>query len=101
MNTTSETLRVALYARVSGEEQKQGHNIDSQILELEEYASRNEWPVIQIYKDEAWSGAALARPALDQLRDEAGKKTFYSRIGFVHKFRPLYAAQVQELLEKR
>jgi hypothetical protein len=26
---------------------------------------------------------------------------FYSRIGFVHEFRPLDAAQVQELLEKR
>lgn len=76
MNTTLEILRVALYARVSGEEQKQGHNIDSQISELEEYASRNEWPVIYIYKDEAWSGAALARPALDQLRDDAGKKLF-------------------------
>jgi site-specific DNA recombinase len=76
MNTASEILRIALYARVSGEEQKQGHNIDSQISELEEYASRNEWPVIQIYKDEAWSGAALARPALDQLRDDAGKKLF-------------------------
>jgi site-specific DNA recombinase len=76
MNTTSETLRVALYARVSGEEQKQGHNIDSQILELEQYASHNKWPVIHIYRDEAWSGAALARPALDQLRDDAGKKIF-------------------------
>ncbi len=76
MNKTSETLRVALYARVSGEEQKQGHSIDSQISELEEYASRNEWPVIHIYKDEAWSGAALARPALDRLRDDAGKKIF-------------------------
>ena len=76
MNTTSETLRVALYVRVSGEEQKQGHNIDSQISELEDYASRNEWSVIHIYKDEAWSGAALARPELDQLRDDAGKKLF-------------------------
>jgi len=26
---------------------------------------------------------------------------FYSRIGFVHEFRPLDASQVQELLEKR
>jgi site-specific DNA recombinase len=76
MNPTSETLRVALYARVSGEEQRQGHNIDSQISELEEHASRNQWPVIHIYRDEAWSGAALARPALDQLRDDAGKKIF-------------------------
>lgn len=76
MNTTSEILRVALYARVSGEEQKQGHNIDSQIHELEEFATRNQWPVINIYKDEAWSGAALARPALDRLRDDAGRKLF-------------------------
>jgi site-specific DNA recombinase len=76
MSSTHELLRVALYARVSGEEQKQGHNIDSQIAELQEHASRNEWPVIDIYKDEAWSGAALARPALDRLRDDAGKKLF-------------------------
>lgn len=76
MSSINETLRIALYARVSGEEQKQGHNVDSQIRELEEFASRNLWPVIDIYKDEAWSGAALARPALDRLRDDARKKLF-------------------------
>src|SRR3984957_5486443 len=72
----STSIRVALYARVSGEEQKQGHTIDSQIAELKEFADRSGWPVIDTYRDEAWSGAVLARPALDRLRDDAGKKLF-------------------------
>ena len=76
MTTTQTGQRVALYARVSGEEQKQGHNIDSQIAELKQFASQREWPIIEVYTDEAWSGAALARPALDRLRDDAGKKRF-------------------------
>lgn len=72
----SASIRVALYARVSGEEQKQGHTIDSQIAELKQFADRNGWLVIGTYKDEAWSGAVLARPALDRLRDDASKKSF-------------------------
>lgn len=69
-------LRVALYARVSGEEQKQGHNIDSQVDELRQFVAHNDWTITDTYTDEAWSGAALARPALDRLRDDAGKSLF-------------------------
>lgn len=76
MDNTPSGLKVALYARVSGEEQKQGHNIDSQIAELEAFARQREWSIVEIYKDEAWSGAALARPALDKLRDDASKRRF-------------------------
>ena len=76
MTTPPRIVRVALYARVSSEEQKQGHNIDSQIGELKQFADSNHWPVIATYKDEAWSGSLLARPALDRLRDDAGKKLF-------------------------
>ena len=76
MTTSEPRLRVALYVRVSSEEQKQGHNIDSQIAELKQFAIQREWPVVDEYRDEAWSGALLARPALDRLRDDAGKKRF-------------------------
>ena len=76
MNHTQSGLRAALYARVSGEEQKQGHNIDSQIAELREFAKQRDWSVVEAYQDEAWSGATLARPALNKLRDDAGKKLF-------------------------
>jgi hypothetical protein len=76
MQHNQEKLKVALYVRVSSEEQKQGHTIDSQILELRQFALHREWPVISVYPDEAWSGAALARPALDRLRDDARKELF-------------------------
>jgi site-specific DNA recombinase len=76
MQTNQERLRVALYVRVSSEEQKQGHTIDSQIAELRQFATQREWPVVEVYTDEAWSGAALARPALDRLRDDAHKELF-------------------------
>lgn len=76
MQNNQERLRVALYVRVSSEEQKQGHNIDSQTAELRQFATLREWPVVAIYPDEAWSGAALARPALDRMRDDARKGLF-------------------------
>jgi site-specific DNA recombinase len=72
------SLRAAIYARVSTEEQKEGQTIDSQIAELERFAASQGWPVIDIYKDEGWSGALLARPQLDRLRDDASKGVFHS-----------------------
>src|SRR3989442_1451013 len=72
----SKQLRVALYARVSTEEQKEGQTIDPQVAELEHFAQDRSWPVIHIYKDEGWSGSMLVRPALDRLRDDAAKGLF-------------------------
>lgn len=70
------TVRVAIYARVSSEEQREGQTIDSQIAELERFARAQDWIVADIYKDEGWSGAVLVRPELDRLRDDASKKQF-------------------------
>jgi site-specific DNA recombinase len=56
--------RIALYARVSSEEQKEGQTIDSQIAELQRHASERSWIVAGIYKDDGWSGGLLARPEL-------------------------------------
>ena len=69
-------LRLAIYARVSTDEQKEGQTIDSQIAELERFARERAWIVTGIYKDEGWSGAVLARPELDHLRDDATKGVF-------------------------
>ena len=69
-------LRVALYARVSTEEQREGQTIDSQVSELERFARDKYWRIVGTYKDEAWSGALLARPELDRLRDDASKGLF-------------------------
>src|SRR5438045_9816 len=76
---TSDTTphpRVALYARVSTEEQREGQTIDSQVAELERFAREQAWIIAGIYKDEGWSGSMLARPALDRLRDDAKQNQF-------------------------
>jgi site-specific DNA recombinase len=70
---TEQRLRLAIYARVSTEEQREGQTIESQISEAEKFASQNNWVVTDIYKDEGWSGSMLARPELDRLRDDASK----------------------------
>ena len=66
----------ALYARVSTEEQRKGNTIESQVAELEKFAERNGWPIQGRYIDEGWSGALIARPELDRLRDDAGGGLF-------------------------
>jgi site-specific DNA recombinase len=69
-------LRLAVYARVSTEEQREGQTIDSQVAELQRCAKEKGWQIVGIYKDEGWSGAVMARPELDRLRDDASKGVF-------------------------
>jgi site-specific DNA recombinase len=68
--------RLAIYARVSTEEQKEGQTIDSQIAELERFARDKCWQITGIYKDEGWSGGVMARPELDRMRDDARNGLF-------------------------
>jgi len=73
---TSHNIKVGIYARVSTEEQREGQTIDSQVAELERFASEKTWCVVDVYKDEGWSGSLLARPELDRLRDDASTGKF-------------------------
>lgn len=75
-NSDAKLMRVALYARVSTEEQKEGKTINPQVEEIERFAKDKGWLVTQIYKDDGWSGSLLIRPALDCLRDDAGRGLF-------------------------
>jgi len=76
MQASSPIHRIALYVRVSSEEQREGQTIDSQIAELERFARERGWVIADIYKDDGWSGGMLARPELDRLRDDASKARF-------------------------
>jgi len=69
-------LRIAIYARVSTEEQREGQTIDSQVAELERFCREKVWLITGIYKDEGWSGGIMERPELDRLRDDAQKAVF-------------------------
>lgn len=63
--------QTAIYARVSSERQKDEQTIDSQIAAVLEYAQQHGYvvPPDWIFADEGYSGATLARPALERLRD--------------------------------
>jgi DNA invertase Pin-like site-specific DNA recombinase len=63
------TLRAALYARVSSDQQ----TTDNQLLELRDYAERRGWTAVE-YIDQGLSGAKDRRPALDRLIGDAKRR---------------------------
>jgi site-specific DNA recombinase len=66
-----QTLQIALYARVSSDQQAEHHTIDSQVAELTARAQQDGYCVREDLRfiDNGHSGASLIRPALERLRD--------------------------------
>lgn len=64
-------VQVALYARVSSEQQAEAKTIDSQLAEIRVRIARDgfELPTVLEFVDEGYSGSTLVRPALERLRD--------------------------------
>ncbi len=59
-----------LYARVSTDEQaRSGYSLAQQIEALREYAAKEGYKILEEITDEGQSGAYLARPGLDRVRD--------------------------------
>jgi site-specific DNA recombinase len=63
----------AIYARVSSDQQKENHTIQSQTAALIEYAKTQGYAVPSQwqFQDEGYSGATLLRPGLEAVRDLA------------------------------
>jgi site-specific DNA recombinase len=60
--------RVALYARVSTEEQtREGVSIDAQLAALRTYAELKGWEIVREYVDAGYSGSTDQRPNFQQL----------------------------------
>ncbi|MCG3204361.1 MAG: hypothetical protein KCHDKBKB_01076 [Elusimicrobia bacterium] len=72
----TEIVKVAIYARVSSERQEREDTIASQIAQLKACAEKNGYKITADFIDNGYSGELLARPALDKLRDDAGKGIF-------------------------
>src|SRR5436305_1108333 len=69
----TDNLRVALYARVSGEQQEKEDTIASQLEAVTQRIATDGWdcePELH-FVDDGVSGYILARPALERLRDQA------------------------------
>ena len=69
--------RIAIYARVSSEQQAEAGTIDSQIAVLQERIVQDGYQVTQdrLFVDAGYSGASLVRPALERLRDEVARNS--------------------------
>jgi site-specific DNA recombinase len=62
--------RAILYARVSTDEQaRSGYSLAQQLEALREHAAREGYEVLEEVSDPGQSGAMLARPGLDRVRD--------------------------------
>jgi site-specific DNA recombinase len=70
--------QAAMYVRVSTQQQKEGATIESQKALLLQHARKNNFEIHPewIFSDNGVSGAKLARPALDRLRDFASEGLF-------------------------
>jgi site-specific DNA recombinase len=69
-------MRVAIYARVSTQNQAQDQTIELQLERLKAYMQEQQWalPAENIFRDDGYSGSQLNRPGLDQLRDKAAAR---------------------------
>jgi len=75
---TAETKpRVAIYSRVSSEEQaNEGVSIEAQVAALKAYAKSMGWGIFDEYVDGSFSGGTDDRPAFRRMLDDARRKSF-------------------------
>ena len=66
--------KVAIYTRIS--KNNMGQDIDRQIHECEEYCKRNNYEIVEIYKDEGFARTNRNRPSLDKLIKDARQRKF-------------------------
>ncbi|MGL6339487.1 MAG: recombinase family protein, partial [Waterburya sp.] len=60
--------KAVIYARVSTQSQvNEGNGLSSQIFRCQEYATKKDYEVVQIFKDEGISGKVEQRPAIKEL----------------------------------
>ena len=60
-------LRVALYVRVSSQEQTEGYSIGEQTERLTKYAEAMGWEVYKVYVDPGYTGSNMDRPGLNMM----------------------------------
>lgn len=73
--TARPTMRVALYARYSSDNQRDA-SIEDQLRQCRERAAREGWTVVETYSDRAISGASLIRSGIQSLLADAQGRRF-------------------------
>ena len=79
-NNTEHVVRVAIYTRVSSQEQvDNGTSLESQCEELESFCKGQKWEIFNHYVDGGFSGKNDARPGLESLRRDA-KAGYFEKV---------------------
>ena len=75
MHSAISNLRIALYARVSSEQQGKASSITRQLAELQQHIAEEGGSLDDedCFVDKGVSGAPLVRPALQRLRERAAR----------------------------
>lgn len=71
----SELKRAAAYVRVSTEEQSDGWSMEGQEQQIRDYAARNGYEIVQVYRDEV-SGSKDKRPGFERMMLDAHSRLF-------------------------
>jgi predicted HicB family RNase H-like nuclease len=74
-DVNSATVRAAVYARYSSDNQREA-SIEDQVEVCRRYANLQGWEIIKVYPDHALSGASRFRPAFQQLQVDAEARRF-------------------------
>ena len=70
----AQSLKVAIYTRVSTEDQaKEGFSLDSQLDKLRSYTKARDWKITGEYIDDGYSGRNIKRPAYQRMLEEIDK----------------------------
>lgn len=71
-------MKVAIYIRVSTVRQQQSQTIEQQVERLQAHIAQQGWELApeHIFRDDGYSGAKLARPGLERLREQAALGEF-------------------------
>jgi site-specific DNA recombinase len=77
-NSVIPSKLVAVYARVCTARQEEDGAIGNQWGVLREFSQKNDLTIVKEYIDDGPSGDILARPTLDELRADVGKKIWNS-----------------------
>jgi len=80
VNNTEHTIRVAIYTRVSSQEQaEKGTSLESQAEQLETFCKGQGWEIFNQYTDPGFSGKDDKRPGLESLRRDA-KAGYFEKV---------------------
>ena len=95
IHNTDSRVRVAIYTRVSTEEQVDGHSLSAQIELVQQYASQRGWDIVHIYEERGRSGKTALRPEFQRMLRAAEARLF--DIVVVHKL-DRFSRSLQDVL---